>query len=216
MEISDSDKTIIKHLRKSLLFYNRQPWEKKSGAPDFDVTTTCYDGAEICELVGIFILNKLSNIIDKNSIGLYRDDGLGVFDKLYGPQIEQKKKKIIKNFKECGLSITVTTNITSVDFLDLTLNLKTESYQPFRKPNNGPIYIDINSNHPPQILKRLPKSISKRLSENSSLKEVFDKSKTLYQKSLNNSGFYENQIYHQDFGNINQHKKIKKRQRKII
>ena len=83
----------------------------------------CYDGAEVCELVGIFILNKLSNVIDKNSIGLYGDDSLGVFDKLSGPQIEKKKKKIIKIFKDCGLSITVTTNITSI--LHLTLNLKT-------------------------------------------------------------------------------------------
>ena len=78
------------------------------------------------------------------------------------------------------------------------------------------IYIDINSNHPPQILKQLSKSISKRLSENSSSKEVFDKSKTLYEKSLNNSGFYENLIYYQDNRSKNQHKKIKKRQRKII
>ena len=69
-----------------------------------------------------------------------------MFDKLSGPQIEQRKKKIIKIFKDCGLSITVTTNITSI--LHLTLNLETESYQPFRKPNNDPIYININSNHP--------------------------------------------------------------------
>ena len=92
-EISDSDKAIIKHSRK-------KPWEKKSGDPDFDVPMGCYDGAEICELVGIFILNKLSNIIEKNSIGLYRDDSLGVFDKLSGPKIEQRKKKI---FKDCRL-----------------------------------------------------------------------------------------------------------------
>ena len=59
----------------------------------------CYDGAEICELVEIFILNKLNNIIDENTIGLYRDNGLGVFDKLSGPQIDQRKRKIIKNFK---------------------------------------------------------------------------------------------------------------------
>ena len=94
--------------------------------------------------------------------------------------------------------------------------MKTEPYQPFRKPNSNPIYIDINSNHPPQILKQLPKSISKRLSENFSSKEVFDKSKALYEKSLNNSDFCENLIYHKDIGNKNQHKKIKKHQRKII
>ena len=45
----------------------------------------CYNGAEVCELVGIFISNKLSFIIDRNSIDLYRDDGLGEFDKLSGP-----------------------------------------------------------------------------------------------------------------------------------
>ena len=54
----DSDKAIIKHSRKTLLFHNKLPWEKKSGDPDFDVPMGCYDGAEICKLVGIFILNK--------------------------------------------------------------------------------------------------------------------------------------------------------------
>ena len=47
-----------------------------------------YDGAEIYELVVNFIINKLSNIINKSNINTYRDDGLGVFDKLYGPQIK--------------------------------------------------------------------------------------------------------------------------------
>ena len=60
----------MKHSRKTLLFHNNQPWEKKSGNSDFDVPMGCHDGAEICELVGIFILNKLSNIIEKNSICL--------------------------------------------------------------------------------------------------------------------------------------------------
>ena len=95
----------------------------------------CYDGAEVCELVGIYILNKLSNIIDIDSIGLYRDDGLGTFESLCGSKIEGKKKNVTKVFKMCGLSIISTTNITSADFLDVTFNLKTESYQPFRKPN---------------------------------------------------------------------------------
>ena len=124
----------------------------------------CHDGVEICKLVGIFILNKLSNIIDKNSIGLYCDEGLEVLYKLSGPHKEQRKKKIIKVFKGCGLLITVTTNITPADFLDLIINLsliKFESYQPFRNPNNDPIYIDITSNYSPQILEHLPKSISK-------------------------------------------------------
>ena len=59
----------------------------------------CYDGAEVCELAGIYILNKLSNIIDIGSIGLYRDDGLGIFESLSEPQIERKKKNIFKCLK---------------------------------------------------------------------------------------------------------------------
>ena len=91
-EISVSDKTIIQHSRKTLLFHNNQPWEKKSGDPDFDVPVGCYDGAEICELVGIFILNKISNVIDKSSIGLYHDDGLDVSDKISGPHLSKLSK----------------------------------------------------------------------------------------------------------------------------
>ena len=59
----------------------------------------CYDGAEVCELVGIFILNKLSNIIDKNSIGLYCHGGLGMFDKLSGPQVNKGRRKFSKFIK---------------------------------------------------------------------------------------------------------------------
>ena len=117
------------------------------------------------------------------------------FKNLFGPQIERKKKKKSKVFKDCGLSIIATTNITSVDFLDVTFNLKTELYQPFRKPNNEPKYIDINSNHPPQILKQLPKSIEKKLSEIPSSKEIFDNSKPLYEKALQENDFKEKLCY---------------------
>ena len=125
--------------------------------------------------------------------------------------IQQCKYRL---YKSGYTVITVTANITSVDFRNLTV--KTEFYQLFRKPNNDSIYIDINSNHPPQILRQLPKSISKRLFENSSSKEVFIKSKALYEKCLDNSGFNENLIYHQDNRSKNQHKNIKQRQNKII
>ena len=35
-----------------------------------------YDGAKTCELVGVFILKSLEDKIDKQDIGLFRDDGL--------------------------------------------------------------------------------------------------------------------------------------------
>ena len=84
------------------LQYN-QPWKMKFGDPEIDVPMDCFDGAEICESVGIFILNKLSNIIDENSIGLYRD--LGVFDKLSGSQTEQEKEENYQNFQRLWIFI---------------------------------------------------------------------------------------------------------------
>ena len=37
-----------------------------------------YDGGEICELVGACILNHLEKLLDKENIGLYRDNGLAI------------------------------------------------------------------------------------------------------------------------------------------
>ena len=53
--------------------------QKKYGSNSlFDVTMGSFDGAEICELVGIFILNHLGKRFGKENIGLYRDDGLAI------------------------------------------------------------------------------------------------------------------------------------------
>ena len=66
----------------------------------------CYDGAEICELVGIYIQNKLWKLMSRKDLGLYRVDELWILKNTSGPEADQKRKNIIKIFKECGLSIT--------------------------------------------------------------------------------------------------------------
>ena len=107
----------------------------------------CHDGAKICELVGKFILDRISPIMqEQNNVGLYRDDGLGIFRNLSRPNIEWKKKEIIKIFKSFGLSITVTTNVTSANYLDVNFDLTKDIYKPYRKPNDEPfISIDIST-----------------------------------------------------------------------
>ena len=57
--ISKNDFEVIFHALKSLLFHSNQPWIKRH-SDTFDVTIRAYDGAEICELVGIFVLSLLS------------------------------------------------------------------------------------------------------------------------------------------------------------
>ena len=69
--------------RKMLFFHHEQPWMKKNREEDFDIPMGCHDGAEVCELVDTFILNKISSIMqEQNSVGLYRDDGLSIFRNL--------------------------------------------------------------------------------------------------------------------------------------
>ena len=127
----------------------------------------CDDGAEVCELVGTYILNKLKNVGNKENIELYRYDGLGIFQNISKTEIEKKKKQILKAFEDCGLSITLKFNLKSLDFLDVTFDLVNDIYKPYRKPNNKPLYINKHSNHPQNILKQLLKSIEKRISETS-------------------------------------------------
>ena len=69
---------------------------KKDGL--FDVTMGACDRAEVCELVGTFLLDKISEKYEKNSIGLYLDDGLSVFKNKSGTQLERIKKNLQKTF----------------------------------------------------------------------------------------------------------------------
>ena len=41
----------------------------------FDVIMGLYNGAEVCELIGMFMLHLISSKYNVNNIGLYRDDG---------------------------------------------------------------------------------------------------------------------------------------------
>ena len=174
--------SLINQLRRTLLFYEKTPWVKKAGSEDFDVPMGCFDGAEVCELVGTFIFNKLKNVFQNSTFGLYRDDGLAVIKGLSGPEIERLKKNSVTTFKDCGLNITIEANLLTVNYLDVTFDLRKGIYLPYRKPDNPPVYINSCSNYPPTVIKQLLKSISKRLSDLSSNEEIFTNQK-LHQDS---------------------------------
>ena len=68
-------------------------------------------------------------------------------------QTERVRKKIISIFKNMDFKTEIVTNLTEVDFLDVTFNLENNTYRPYKKPNGKLIYIDVSSNRPPQIEK---------------------------------------------------------------
>ena len=153
------------------------------------MTVGAYDGAEVCELVGIFILYQLSRKYNKNNIGLYRDDGLAVFKNINGQQAEKIKRHFQNIFHKINLNVIVKCNLKIVDYLDVILNLSDGSYKPFDKPNSEINYIHRESNYPLSIIKKLMLSVESRLSKLSFDENVLIQAASVYQEALNRTGY---------------------------
>ena len=138
-----------------------------------------YDGAEIYELVTIYLLFLLANI-DENNSGLRN---------VNRQNMDRIRKNVIKIFKEVGFKIEIRTNLKIVNFLDVTFNLTNGTYRPYKKPNDPLLYVNTSSNHPPQVIKHIPISISKRLNKNSSNEEIFNETKLEHETALKNSRY---------------------------
>ena len=143
---------------------------------------------ELCELIGIYIQSLLINVLSKDNMGLYRDDGLFILCKINKQQTDRVRNKIISIFKNIDFETNIVTNLTEVDFLDVTFNLENNTYHPYKKPNDKSICIDVSSNHLPQIKKQLTKIISNRLSQNSSNADIFNDSKLEDEEALKKCG----------------------------
>ena len=127
---------------------NSRPPAQQSGALPIELTRRrLINHGEICRCLFNFIQKCINNI------GLYRDDGLAIFKNTTGSQAFQR-------------------NLKSFNYLDITLNLTKGLFQPYRKPNDEPLYIDTKSNHPPTVIKQIPAAINRRISASSSNKET--------------------------------------------
>ena len=141
---------------------SRSTWQKVKN-PDFDVAIGCIDGAEIAENVGLYLLMRLQEVISKDNMGLYRDDGLAIV-KGSGPEVERLQKKIVKIFQEENLKVTMEANTTAVDFLDVVFDLANGNHIPFIKQNENTKDVYMMSSHPPSILKSISTGVCNRLS----------------------------------------------------
>ena len=104
--------------------------------------------------------------------------------------MEKIRQELRQIFLAHGLKTTIEKpNLPAVNFLDVTFDLENEIYKPFRKPNDRPLYVHRHSNHPPSVLRAIPKSINKRLTSISSSAREFNRAKGDYQEALDNSGY---------------------------
>ena len=101
-----------------------------------------------------------------------------------------------------------------MNFLDLTLDLTTGKYKPYNKPGNIPLYINVKSYNPANIIKNFSESISQCINQLSHKKSVFDNSKDLYNNALSSRGF-KDKIKFNPFSNKNISRN-KNRKKKII
>ena len=184
--ITNDERNIVTHAKNSILIHKQHTWQKK-GDTTFDVTMGSFDGAETCELVGSFLLSQLQDLdVD---IGLYRDDGLAISNAT--PRgTENIKKQICRIFSQNGPRITIEANKQIINFLHVTFNLNSNTYQPFTKPNTTLQYLHRESNHPTITTKNIPAGINRRLSFLSSDKASFDQAAPPYQKALDESGYH--------------------------
>ena len=147
--ITTLEEEVIKpvfHTRKSLLL-EKTVFGFREDNSDFLVAKGSYGGAEVCELVGLYLLNMLTYEIVKNNIGLHRDNGLSCFQNISGPDSEKIKKKMCKIFKENELSVTVACNLAINDFLDVNFYLKSVTVPKECRTTRYPIYISNRTIH---------------------------------------------------------------------
>ena len=105
------------------------------------------NGAEICELTGIYIFSQVSNLVSREDSGLYWDEGMILLRNTNRQLTERIRKNVIKLFKEIGVKNEIVTNLKTVNFLDVTFNLTNSKYTPYRKPNDNLLYIHTYSNN---------------------------------------------------------------------
>ena len=214
-EITVNEKELIKHCCKTVLFHEGEPWSKKQTKNSFDVPMGSFHGAEVCELVGLYILDTLKKekVFGTGMFGCYRDDCLAIVDNLPGPSLERKVKKLRRIFKNIGFDITIEANLIRTDFLDVTLDLEHKIYMPYRKPNTKTVYVNKKSNHPAHVLNHIPVAVNKRLQKISSDPETFKEAIRPYQEAIRASGYEHELNFNQNCVN---NKKRKRRRRNVL
>ena len=103
-------------------------------------------------------------------------------------EVEKMKKQMCELFKNHGLKITIEANKKVVNYLDVTLDINSNTYRPYKKPNDTPLYVHKKSNHPPSIINNIPKGINNRLADLSASNTIFKAAAPEYQQALKASG----------------------------
>ena len=87
-----------------------------------------YDGGEVCELAGLYLLIKLTHLVSIKNVVLYRIDSLAVIHQANGLKMDRIRKVIIALFKSEGFYVTIDTNLVETYFLDVSFYLEMDNF----------------------------------------------------------------------------------------
>ena len=93
-EITKEQYEIILACRKTVLKNNRSTWVK-TGSENFDVHMGGYDSSQIADLVGLYILDTLSRIVNPEQIGLYHNDEIIYIPNSNGSNSSRIQKNVV-------------------------------------------------------------------------------------------------------------------------
>ena len=65
------------------------------------------------------------------------------------------KPRLNAVFNNEGLKIVIEPASQVTDYLDTKLNLERHTHEPYRKLNDNPLYLNVQSNHPRHIIKHI-------------------------------------------------------------
>ena len=90
------------------MFRKEGTWVKRGENPPFYLTMGSFGGAEICEIIRIYLLEKLSPLLGKETL-------IYIVSSSSGLVLDSLRKDIISIFKNEALSITVEKNFNDRD-----------------------------------------------------------------------------------------------------
>ena len=86
------------------------------------------------------------------------------------------------------LGVIIKCDSKIVNYVDVSLNLNVGIYKAYKKPNKETGHIHVDSNYPPSVMKKIPKSMAARLFSLSSSKEKLLEAAQPYKQNLISCG----------------------------
>ena len=130
--ISKERKTILQ--QETLLKNKNEVLVKKKGL--FNIGMQSFDSTKVAKLCGLKLQAEIQEKVPEISFWLYWDNGLAVVNHQKCCFAGRTRKTWIEMFKNACLKFAIEMRLHKVNNLDVTIDLKDDTYRPYEKPND--------------------------------------------------------------------------------